>query len=262
MMVQGYGGVSRDWSDGDRMPPGGEPNGSSFRAWLVTRLLAVLLLFGASGLLYYVAASDDFRVTTVAVSGSQLVSVTEIEQVAAASGLNIFWIRQEEVSQRLQTISAIQSARVSTALPNGLEIRIVERAPVAVWQRGDTAYLVDADGRVLRSTDREVALPSIRDLGAGPVQTGGRIDAKALGTMFRLEKLLPQVAALRPREFEYSPETGITVVGDTGARMRFGLDDDLEWKVAALAAIRRELDRQGQRPELIDVRYKDRPYVR
>jgi cell division protein FtsQ len=262
MISNGYGGASQAWSTGDVPLARPEPGGPSFQSWLVMKLLATLLLFGASGLLYHVAASDDFRVTTVAVTGSQLVPVAEIEQVAAAGGLNIFWVRQEEVGQRLQTISAIQSARVSTALPNRLELQIVERAPVALWRAGETAFLVDADGRVLRSTDRDVSLPTIRDLGARPVQAGGTIDPKALGTMFRLQQLLPQVAALRPREFEYSPETGVTVVGESGSRMRFGLDDDLEWKVAALAAIRRDLDRQGQRPELIDVRFKDRPYVR
>jgi len=232
------------------------------QAWVMTKMLAVLLLFGASGLLYHVAASDDFRITTVAVIGAQLVPVAEIEQTAAANGLNIFWVRQEEVGQRLQAISAIQSARVSATLPNRLEVRIVERAPVAVWRTGDASFLVDAEGRILRSTDREVNLPMIRDLGTRPIPSGGRVDAKALGTMFRLQQLLPQIATLRPQEFEYSPDTGVTVVVDSGARMRFGLDDDLEWKVAALAAIRRDLDRQGQRPELIDLRYKDRPYVR
>ena len=52
------------------------------------------------------------------------------------------------------------------------------------------------------------------------------------------------------------------VVTDAGPRVRFGGDDNLEWKVSALIAVRRELDRQGQRPELIDLRFRDRPYVR
>ena len=235
---------------------------TSHRALVVTKLIAMLLLFGASGLLYHVAASDDFQVTTVSVTGSQLVPVAEIQQAAATNGLNIFWVRQEEVGHRLQAISAVQSARVTTVLPNRLEIRIVERAPVAVWQRGDISYLVDGDGHVLRSTDRPAPLPMIQDVGVQPVETGATVDPLALVTMFQLQQLLPKVAALQPRAFEYSPESGVTVVADSGARVRFGLNDDLEWKVAALVAVRRELDRQGQRPELIDLRFKDRPYVR
>jgi cell division protein FtsQ len=225
-------------------------------------MIAIVLLFGASGLLYHVAASDDYRVSNVVVTGAQLVSVAEIRDAAAINGLNIFWVRQEEVGHRLQAISAIQSARVTTVLPNRLEVRIAERAPVAVWQSGDSSYLVDVDGRVLRAIDRPASLPMIRDVGTQPVQPGGTVDALALVTTFRLQQLLPSVATLRPTEFEYSPETGVTVVADTGARVRFGLNDDLDWKVAALVAVRRDLDRRGQRAELIDLRFKDRPYVR
>jgi hypothetical protein len=51
-------------------------------------------------------------------------------------------------------------------------------------------------------------------------------------------------------------------VTDSGPRVIFGRGEDLDWKVTALVAVRRELERQGQRAELIDVRFKDRPYVR
>ena len=241
-------------------PP--EPTGSPLWAWLVTKLLALILLFGASGLLYHVAASDGFRIERVVVVGSQLISSAEIEQTAAVAGLNIFWVREEEVGHRLQVIAAVQSARARTVLPDRLEVRIVERAPVAVWQNGGMSYLVDAEGRVLQTTEKAVALPTIRDVGSQPVQMGGSVDRSALVTMFRLQQLLPRVAGLMPRELEYGLDTGVTVIPDAGPRIRFGGDDDLEWQVSALVAIRRELDRQGQRPELIDVRFRDRPYVR
>jgi len=229
---------------------------------LVTKLLALILLFGASGLLYHVAASDGFRIERVVVVGSQLVSSAEIERTAAVAGLNIFWVREEEVGHRLQAIAAVQSARARTVLPDRLEVRIVERAPVAVWQNGGMSYLVDAEGRVLQETDRAVALPTIHDVGAAPVQVGGSVDRAVLATMFRLQQLLPRVAGLTPRELEYGLDTGVTVVPDSGPRIRFGSDDDLEWQISALVAVRRQLDQQGLRPEVIDVRFKDRPYVR
>jgi cell division protein FtsQ len=235
---------------------------SSLRAWVVTKLIALILLFGASGLLYHVAASDGFRIERVVVVGSQLVAPADIERTAAVAGLNIFWVREEEVGHRLQAIAAVQSARARTVLPDRLEVRIVERTPVAVWQNGGMSYLVDSEGRVLLATDRAVSLPTIHDVSSEPVQTGGRVDRDALQTMFQLQQLLPRVAGLVPRELEYGPDTGITVVADSGPRVRFGGDDDLEWKVNALVAVRRELDRTNQHPELIDVRFRDRPYVR
>src|SRR4051812_35288573 len=198
MTAQGYRGVqvATDLPRRTTMPSGhfvDDTRRTSLWAMLVTKLIAMLLLFGASGLLYHVAASDDFQVTTVVVTGSQLVPVAEIQQVAAASGLNIFWVRQEEVGHRLQAISAVQSARVTTVLPNRLEVRIVERTPVAVWQSGETSFLIDAEGRVLRSTDQAVTLPTIRDTGTPSVETGARVDPLALVTAFQLQQLLPKV---------------------------------------------------------------------
>lgn len=239
-----------------------EPTGPSLVSWLVTKLLALILLFGASGLLYHVAASDGFRIERVVVVGSQLIPSAEIEQTAAVAGLNIFWVREEEVGHRLQAIAAVQSARARTVLPDRLEVRIVERMPVAVWQNGGMSYLVDAEGRVLQVTDKAVALPTIRDAASQPVQVGSSVDRGALATMFRLRDLLPRVAGMTPRELVFGLDAGVTVVPDAGPKVTFGSDEDLDWQVSALVAVRRELDRQGQRPELIDVRYKDRPYAR
>jgi hypothetical protein len=107
-----------------------------------------------------------------------------------------------------------------------------------------------------------VALPTIRDVGDQPLQAGSRVDRGALTTMFQLQQLLPRMAGLTPREIEYGSDSGVTIVTDGGPRVRFGEDDNLEWKVNALIAVRRELDREGQRPEVIDLRFRDRPYVR
>ena len=244
------------------LPRAGHDATPTRRAWVVSKLIGLFLLFGASGLLYHVAASDDYQIRRVVVVGSQLVPTSEIERAAAVTGLNIFWVREEEVGRRLQAIAAVQSARARTVLPDLLEVRIVERAPVAVWQNGGVSHLVDAEGRVLRSTDQAVALPTIHDVAQQPLQPGALVDRAALTTMFQLQQLLPRVAGIVPRELEYGQDTGVTVVTETGQRLRFGGDDDLEWKVGALVAVRRNLDRLGQRPELIDVRFRDRPYVR
>jgi hypothetical protein len=124
------------------------------------------------------------------------------------------------------------------------------------------SYLVDGEGRILTEIDATVALPMIRDVDPQPVRIGGTVDRTALSTMFQLQQLLPRIAGITPRELEYSADSGVTMLTEAGPRVLFGGDDDLEWKVNALVAVRREMDRLGQRPELIDVRFRDRPYVR
>ena len=238
------------------------PRSGSVRGLVVTKLLALLLLFGASGLLYYVAASDGFRISSVVVTGTRLLSDREVEATAAVSGINIFWLRQEEVARRLQALPAIESVQAGAYLPNRYEVRIAERTPVAGWIRGGATWLVDAEGRALRSVDAPPSLPTIRDADPTPLPTGTAVDRGALATLFRLQEVLLRVAGLSAREFEYSADAGVSVLTDAGVRVVFGRGEDLDWKVTALVAVRRELERQGQRAELIDVRFKDRPYVR
>jgi cell division protein FtsQ len=244
-----------------RRDPGAR-QGASPAAWLVTRLFAVLLLSGASGLLYHVATSDEFRIARVVVSGNRLLSVGELEAMAAVHGANIFWVKQEEVRQRLQALPAVQTARVTTFLPNRVEIRVGERTPVVLWESGGATFLVDHEGRVLKPATEAQPLPTIREVGPSDLQPGSTIDRGAITTMFKLQQLLPGVARATAREFEYSRETGMSVLTDFGPTVRFGNEDDLEWKVTALVAVRRELERTAQRAELIDLRFKDRPYVR
>ena len=230
-------------------------------AWLATRLLALLLLSAASGLLYHVATSDEFRITAVRVSGNQLLAASELEAAAAVSGANIFWVREEEVRRRLQTLPAVQSARVTAFLPNRLEIRVGERSPVAVWLAAGIPWLVDAEGRVLGAAQAAVSLPVLRSTDQTGLGPGSQVDVGALEAALQLQRLLA-ASGTAAREFEYSPETGVSIVADFGPRVHFGGPDDLEWKMISLGAVRRELERTGQRAELIDVRFKDRPYVR
>lgn len=229
---------------------------------VATRLLAILLLCGASGLLYHVASAEEFRIARFVVAGNELVSTAELEVAAAVDGANIFRIRPGEVEQRLQSLPAVQSARVTTFLPNGLQVQIAERTPVAIWQTGGTAYLVDQQGQVVGLASAVQRLTTVRDLDGPALQPGARVDADALATTIRLQTLLPAAARTAARGFEYSEATGVDVLADFGPRVRFGDSEHLEWKVSALAAVRRDLDRTGQRAELIDLRFRDRPYIR
>jgi len=227
-------------------------------AWFLTRLLAILLLLGASGLLYHVATSDEFRVASVVVAGNRLVPASQLEAAASVYGVNIFWVRQGEVRRRLQAVPAVQSVRVSAVLPNRLDIRIAERAPAAVWETPGGVYLVDERGRVLGQGEGAAHLTRIRDVSDGEARPSGDAIAAVAG----LQQLLPQMARLTPRAYEYDHDNGVSVLSDSGLRVRFGDSDDLEWKVYAMVAVTQDLQRGGKQAELIDVRFRDRPYVR
>jgi cell division protein FtsQ len=55
----------------------------------------------------------------------------------------------EAVKARLERLPWIATAEIKRVYPNRLEIRVTERKPFAVWERGDRSYLIDDTGRVL-----------------------------------------------------------------------------------------------------------------
>jgi cell division septal protein FtsQ len=231
--------------------------------WTFSRALAISLLAGSLGLLYYLASSVDFRISKVVVSGNAMVGTESIETVADAFGANIFWVRHRDVANRLQSLPAIRSVKISTKLPNRLEVHVDERTAVAIWQTS-VPMMVDDEGRLLApaaSPSSFAHLPVIHDRGKTPVEQSERVDEESLRTVAALRTLLPQVARANPVAFEYN-EDGIGVTLDSGLRVRFGGYDDLLWKVHALVAVRGEIARTGQRAELVDVRFRDRPYFR
>jgi cell division protein FtsQ len=64
---------------------------------------------------------------------------------------------------RITELPWIAEASISRVFPNRLEVRVSERAPVAVWTRGPTSYLIDATGRRLSvvAADLLPALPRV-----------------------------------------------------------------------------------------------------
>ena len=94
-----------------------------------------------------------------------------------------------------------------------------------------------------------------------PLTPGDRVDAGALATSARLAALLPTVG-VQPLGFEWSREIGLEVPTRDGWRARFDDVGNVEQQVASLRAVRDELARTRAAAELIDVRFRDRPYFR
>jgi cell division protein FtsQ len=74
----------------------------------------------------------------------------------------------EAARRRVEALSWVKRATVSRVLPNSVEVRIVERTPMAVWLNGNGASLVDAEGRELARVPPSTleGLPRISGVGA------------------------------------------------------------------------------------------------
>ena len=69
---------------------------------------------------------------------------------------------------RIEALPWVDTASIERILPDRIEVRIKERTPIAVWQRGEGLFLVDGTGRVLAAVrgDRVPPLPRMSGEGA------------------------------------------------------------------------------------------------
>jgi cell division protein FtsQ len=74
-----------------------------------------------------------------------------LKAVAVARGTPILAVDPAETKQRLEAVPWIRSASVERRFPDTLHIRLVERQPLAFWQRQGKLVLIDRDGVVIRT---------------------------------------------------------------------------------------------------------------
>jgi cell division protein FtsQ len=70
--------------------------------------------------------------------------------------------------RRIEALPWVATATIARILPDRVEVRITERTPIAIWQRSEHSFLIDATGRVLSevAADTNAQLPRVAGEGA------------------------------------------------------------------------------------------------
>jgi cell division protein FtsQ len=198
-------------------------------------------------------ADLGMAVTDVQVEGRERTSREAIlNALGVERGTPILAVDPADAKRRLESIAWVRSASVERRLPNALYIRLVERQPLAFWQRQGKLVLVDRDG---------VVVPSDRLEGFGALVVLVGPDAPAAGAT-----LIDMLAG----EPELAPHVAAAVrVG--GRRWNLRLDSGIdvalpEENPAAAWHHLAELERRDGLLErdidLVDLRLADRLVVR
>lgn len=92
--------------------------------------------------------------------------------------------------QRIERIPWVATAEITRVFPGGLDIRVVERKPFALWRRGPVETLIDASGRELQQVDPGAIDHLPRVVGEGAAEEAGTLIAMvarhpALATRFQ-----------------------------------------------------------------------------
>jgi cell division protein FtsQ len=178
--------------------------------------------------------------------------------------VNLFTVRLGAIEARLEANPYIESAKVTRDWPDGVDITLVERTPVGVWQVGGQSFLVDQAGYVLGALVDEPpanTLPIVAIDAAIPAP-GERIDADALALVPDLMTAVPRATGERILSFEYSSTEGLTAITESGVRIVFGDSKDYEYKLAALGGVFNEARQQALPFSVIDLRFGESPALR
>jgi cell division protein FtsQ len=202
---------------------------------------------------WMLTANAGFAVRNVYLEGRSRTPLTDIRGALAVShGSPILALDMGELRERLEKLPHVKQASIDRALPDTLYVRIVERAPVALWQHDSKVSLVDDEGTVMEDTDIAPyhALPLV--VGDGAPKHVHELLAM-LGSEPDLMKQVKAAVRVGDRRWNLHLAQGIEVkLPEQG--------ESQAWKdLAQLSRERRLLDRNIK---AVDMRAPDRVFIR
>ena len=209
---------------------------------------------GQAGALWrQILADSGLVVRSITVAGRVQIDPQELRRALNISkNDSILHIDLAGVHSRLAALPWAQEVRVSRNLPDGLHIELIERHPVAIWQRNGKMVLVDRGG--VEITEKDV--PEYPDL---PLIVG-KGAPKAAGELIALLAAEPQLqarvaAAVRVGERRWNLRL------KDGIDVRLPEQDALKaWR--KLARYEENNGLLGRDVELVDLRLANRVVVR
>ncbi len=231
-----------------RVPPRRKRAFAAARA-AVGAFAALLLVLGV----WRLTSGSLFTLQRFEVSGNERARTEEIlAALAPYRTKNLLTLDLAPVADRLLAQPWVERVMLSKRFPDGLEIRLSERRPVALWRDGSSRLLfLGIDGRPIAAYDP-------RADSADYVLVAG--DSRALA---ELVGLLEDLRARRPEyfaalsEIDALPDAGFGMMDSIFRRPVRVLRRDASEKVAALLRARGLMKSRGWEARAIDLRFAD-----
>ncbi|WP_374104339.1 cell division protein FtsQ/DivIB [Streptomyces sp. ISL-43] len=165
-----------------RSGPGGPriPRGPRRGPVLVAGLVLVLLL--AAGLTWVFYGSSWLRVEKVTAGGTEVLTPEQVRLAAAVPvGAPMVSVDTDEIEARLRArLPRVDSVDVVRAWPHGIGLKVTERKPVLLIEKGAEFVEVDASGVRFDTVAKAPEGVPVLDLSAGQSPSGRRFDEERL----------------------------------------------------------------------------------
>ena len=183
----------------------------------------------------------DYKLTNIEVQTDGTLQRDQILSVASLhEGENIFRVNLARVHDRLQELPQVDEVEVVRKLPGEIDIRIVERKPIA-WVTSekqiadpfasDAAFLVDARGVLMKEKKllpEYLGLPLVLGCGSESLEAGKTIESpevKAALELLRLSTRSFMQTRFQVREIDVSKGYCLVVTDKNHSKVTFGFDN-------------------------------------
>ncbi|HYL70249.1 MAG TPA: FtsQ-type POTRA domain-containing protein, partial [Candidatus Dormibacteraeota bacterium] len=213
------------------------------------RLLALAVLLVQIALLVLALTLPAFRVRSVTVAGTRLVSADAVLQAAAVPQQSIFTLDASTIRARVLALPWVQDASVTTELPNRVHLTVRERVPAVRLRRLGADTFVADNGASLPADANQTLLwgrtPALLDDRAGSTLP---LDPTLLRVLEITAQRFPAVFGCGVAAFQWGVDDVFSVWTTTGWRVVLGHLDTADAlaqvpaQLAALGALKGQLD--------------------
>ena len=234
----------------------------NIKKWILRVSLSMIFLLVFAGPVVAALKAPFLNISKVTVTGNQ-----QVDENIILSGLdlldkNIVSLDTKLIIQSIENIPLIKNVTVSRQLPDEIIINVEERQPWAIWQAGNSKYIIDDEGVVLGNAPAQSPLIVITDMEKKGLFPGNRVDPQAVQLAQRLTDVLPREIGAKAKKFEYVERGGLVVETDKGWRARFGDASDFDFKMATWKAILDKAKQDKLKVQHVDLRFGTRPFFR
>jgi cell division protein FtsQ len=183
--------------------------------WIAAGLAAAWVAYASGHFLYASRQMALIHPEQVELTGTQYVPRARVLEIFSADrNRSVLRIPLDERRRQLETIPWVEHATVRRALPNRVEIEVVERTPIAYLRQGSDLSLVDAHGVILeRPTKGAFHFPVVTGISSEMAQE----DRERRMQLYA--GFAQQIEAARPGALEKVSDVDLADVNDLRANL-------------------------------------------
>jgi len=240
------------------------------RVWQVGRVVVVVLVLAGVGVFAStkVVGARMLAVNDVTIRGHHRLTLAEIDGlIGDVRGESLLLVDLSRVRARLLDSRWVADVTVRRVFPSVVDVRIVEREPVAVARLGQLLYLIDEAGLIIDEYGpqyKDFDLPIVDGLAAPKSVDGPVIDpSRAQLTAQFLRSLAPRpelVRALSQVDMS-TPGNVVVLLGDDPTYLHLGDEMFLE-RIQTYIELTPKLAEREKPIDYVDLRFGNRVFLK